>query len=378
MRVLQLAARMLSLERFALPLMKRLRDEGFEVEAIAQFDGTENRLTDAGFRVHNWNAGHTFNPLRIIHARRELNSFLRSTDFDIIHSHCSFGGIIGNPVARNHARHLIYTQHGFYVHEGLNPLLRAAWLSVEKFGLRHADHVICVSRAEQELARTLGVGPPEKFVHVPGAGIDTVGFRPDEEERRKSRRRIRDELGLSEDDLVLLTVSRLTWDKGYREMIDAARMLREDGHDFVFLAAGSGKDEAGIRRAIDDAELGGTFRLLGWRDDVTNLYCAADVFVFASHREGLPIAPLEAMSSGLPVVVADIPGSLEEVEHEQTGLIFATGDAETLAACLQRLLHDARLRETLGNAAREAAAQFDIANVLDRQVGLYRDVASQI
>lgn len=376
MRVLQLAARMLSLERFALPLMERLRDEGFEVEAMAQADGTEARLQEAGFQVHDWNAGHTFNPLRIIRARRELKAFLRERDYDIIHTHCSFGGIIGNPVARKHARTVIYTQHGFYVHEGLNPLMRAAWLTVEKVGLRHADHVICVSRAEQELARTLGVGPPEKFVHVPGAGIEIARFSLNEDDRRSGRRRVREELGLAEDDFVLLTVSRLTWDKGYREMIDAVRMLRETGHEFVLLAAGSGKDEEGIRRAIEDAGVSDVFRLLGWRDDVIDLYCAADVFVFASHREGLPIAPIEAMASGLPVVVSDIPGCREEIEHERSGLLFATGEAGALVACLEQVLRDSDLRERLAQAARRRAQRFDIVNVLDRQVELYRQVAA--
>ncbi len=378
MRILQLAATMLSLERFALPLMKRLRDEGFDVEAMAHCDGTEGRLRDAGFAVHDWQAGHSFNPLQILRARRQLAMFLRSANFDVVHSHCSFGGIIANPVAHSRVSYVIYTQHGFFVHDGLSPLRRATWLAIEKIGLRPADHVICVSRAEQELARELGVGPPEKFVHVPGAGIDIGQFTLDESQSQEARQRVRQELGLAKDELVLLTVSRLTWDKGYREMIEAVRRLRGDGQEFTFLAAGSGKDEEAIREAIEAEGVSDRFLLLGWRDDVADLYRAADVFVFASYREGLPISPIEAMASGLPVVASDILGCREEIEDGESGLLFATGDAEGLTNRLAQVMADAALRSELVERGRERAQMFDIAHVLDRQLGLYHKIAEQI
>jgi glycosyltransferase involved in cell wall biosynthesis len=309
-------------------------------------------------------------------AKRELSQFLRSRDYDIVHSHCSFGGILGNSTASQHAKHVIYTQHGFYVHDGLNPLMRAAWLAVEKKGLGPADHVICVSRAEQKLARNLGVGPREKFVHVLGAGIDLSEFRLAPEERAERRAHIRGELAIGDETPVLLTVSRLTWDKGYREMIEAVRLLHAEEHEFVLLAAGSGKDEAGICQAITEAGVRDIFRLLGWRDDVVDLYAAADIFVFASHREGLPISPIEAMASGLPVVLSDIPGCTEEVEDGQSGLLFPTGDAAELAERLARLLTDAELRKQIARQATERASQFGIEEVLARQVQLYREIAN--
>ncbi|HCA48138.1 MAG TPA: hypothetical protein DEP45_12545 [Armatimonadetes bacterium] len=377
MRVLQLAAKMLSLERFALPLMDRLRTAGFSVEAMGQFDGTEARVADAHFPVHNWQAGHSFHPLHILRARRELRQFLAGNRYDIVHSHCSFGGIIGNSIAARCVRHLVYTQHGFFVHDGLSPVLRAPWLAIEKMGLRPADHVICVSRAEQELARSLGVGPPGKFMHVNGAGIDIARFSLPDNQRLERRRLLRHELRLADDELVLLTVSRLTWDKGYREMIEAVRDLAARGHEFVLLAAGSGKDEAAIRASIEAAGISDRLRLLGWRDDVADLYCAADVFVFASHREGLPISPIEAMASGLPVVLSALPGCREEIEDSVNGLLFATGDARELAQQLARLISDAGLRSRLGENAHARAAIFDRERVLDAQMELYRSIAER-
>ena len=114
----------------------------------------------------------------------------------------------------------------------------------------------------------------------------------------------------------------------------------------VLLAAGSGKDEAAIRLAAAEAGVEDTFRLLGWRDDVADLYCAADIFVFASHREGLPIAPIEAMASGLPVV-SYATGSIPELVGDDGGAVVPYGanywkleppDTEALADAALKVL----------------------------------------
>lgn len=378
MRVLQVAARALSLCTFVLPLMNRLRQAGFQVEALCGFDGNEGRIADEGIPVHRWEMGHTFNPLRLAHARRQLATFLTEHRYDIVHTHCSFGGIVANPIAHGRCGRLVYTQHGFFVHSGMNRLAAWAWLQVEKVGLRWADLVICISNAEREMALSLGVGPPAKFVAIPGAGVRLEKFVRDPEEQRRARARIRAQLGIDENQTVILTVSRLTWDKGYREMLSAARKLKSAGYVFKFVAAGSGRHERHIRRAIGRAGLDADFLLLGWRDDVPDLYCAADIFVFASHREGLPIAPIEAMATGLPVVASDIPGCIEEIEHGQSGLLYPVGDAAALASALETLMNDAELAAKLGRAARRRAHRFDLDSVLDAQMRIYQRLAEEL
>ncbi len=377
MRNLQVAARAASLSAFALPLMRRLREQGFHVEALCGFDGMEGRLTEAGFTVHRWDMEHTLNPLRLARARRELNAFLRGHSYDIIHTHCSFGGILANPVARDRCRALIYTQHGFVVHDGMNPLLARLCVAVEKIGLRAAHRVICISQAERDRAITLGVGGPDKFLTVPGAGVSVDRFVLSEDERERRRAALRADLGLAEDDRVLLTVSRLTWDKGYREMVEAVRRLKAEGLRLKFLAAGSGRHEAPIRGLVTRAGLDDDFLLLGWRDDVLDLYCACDAFVFASHREGLPIAPIEAMATGLPVVASALPGCREEIEDGASGLLYPVGDTDALAEALRRVLAGPALAHALGAEARVRARRFDLEVVLDLQVRLYEEVSSR-
>ena len=116
MRVLQVAAKALSLATFALPLMRRLREAGFEVEALSGFDGFEARIQAENFKIYPWRMNHTLNPLILWRARRELAAFLERNDYDFVHTHCSFAGIVANPVAYQRAG-VLYTQHGFFTHE---------------------------------------------------------------------------------------------------------------------------------------------------------------------------------------------------------------------------------------------------------------------
>jgi glycosyltransferase involved in cell wall biosynthesis len=159
-------------------------------------------------------------------------------------------------------------------------------------------------------------------------------------------------------------------------MIEAVRRLRSEGHRLRVLAAGSGRDERGIRKAIHDAGLADAFILLGWRDDVPDLHCAADLFAFASHREGLPVAPIEAMASGLPVVASDLPGCREEIEPEESGLLHPVGDAGALTDALRRLLSAPELAARLGAAARPRAAAFSLDAALSRQLELYAQLGA--
>lgn len=377
MRVLHVAAASLSLAKFALPLMQALRGDGWEVEALGGFDGHEVDLREAGFAMHQWSMGHTFSPLVLNRARRELGDFARAHHYDVIHTHCSFGGIVGNAAARPHTRHLLYTQHGFFVHERLGRFARRAWLEIEKIGLRHAESVLCVSAAERQLAQSLGVGPASKFIAIPGAGVDTTRFALSDEERRAVRQELRDRWQVPAGTPVLLTVSRLSWDKGYAELIAAARQLKQDGVRFRLVAAGSGKDEAAIRAAIAQADLEQEFLLLGWCANPLGLYAAADLFLFASHREGLPIAPIEALASGLPVIASALPGCREELVEGKYGVLYPVGEASALATAVRALLQDETKQKQLAATGPRRAADFDLKRVVALQLDLYRHLEAE-
>src|SRR5690606_9154660 len=122
---------------------------------------------------------------------------------------------------------------------------------------------------------------------------------------------------------------------------------------------------------VDAAEAAGV-RFLGHRDDPVRLYQAFDVYVLASHREGVPRAAMEAAATGLPLVACDLRGCRQVVDHGTTGLLGAVRDAAALQGNIERLLDDPDLRASMAEAALvKAKADFDQQTVIDRTLATY-------
>jgi glycosyltransferase involved in cell wall biosynthesis len=213
--------------------------------------------------------------------------------------------------------------------------------------------------ATQTVAVTKAV--PGKNLRVIPNGVDTTRFRPNPAVRLK----MREQLGLGQE-FVWLAAGRLMWKKGYETMLRA--WARLDGG--VLLIAGAGPQESELRG------LGSGARFLGKREDVADLMAAADGFVQSSVVEGLPVALLEAASSGLPCVAADTGGVSEIVLNERTGYLVPAADVASLAAAMSRMMSLAsEQRRQMGVAAREhVCGQFDQNVVLSRWEELYREL----
>jgi len=161
--------------------------------------------------------------------------------------------------------------------------------------------------------------------------------------------------------LRIICVASLEEVKGHKYLIEACRMLRDKGVDFVCDLIGDGPRRAELTQQIKTAQLADSVIMHGSmkRDDVVRLLDAADVKVLASvptaegKREGVPVVLMEAMACGLPVISSQLSGIPELVEHERTGILLQPGDAAGLAAALQRLQHDPALRQRMGQAGRE-------------------------
>ncbi|WP_444950760.1 glycosyltransferase [Micromonospora ureilytica] len=213
--------------------------------------------------------------------------------------------------------------------------------------LRLATHVgtVCEYAAGRGFLSGLG----GKFVGVIPNGVPLPAH------PRAARARVRAELRLGPDDVAMIVVSRLTWEKGYRVLADALRRLPPPATRRVLLVVGDGPDRDGIAAAL--AGIGGVeVRLLGNRLDVPDLLAAADLFVFPTLHENLSNALLEAMAHGLPVVASAVGGNVE-VLRSGGGRLVPARDPEALAGALSLLLDDPAERRQVGEVGRTVVAE---------------------
>ncbi|HUW84700.1 MAG TPA: glycosyltransferase [Phycisphaerae bacterium] len=170
---------------------------------------------------------------------------------------------------------------------------------------------------------------------------------------------------------VIGTIARLDPQKGLPALLHAFSILARRWKRAALLIAGTGPE----RQALEDlaVKLGVADRLhmLGFQQDVRPVLAALDVFVLPSRWEGFGLATLEAMAAGLPVVVTDVPGSRDLVQHEQTGLVVPPNDSDALARAIARCLSHTDLRVQLGQRARIAAGAFTVQKMVDRYEQLY-------
>lgn len=232
-------------------------------------------------------------------------------------------------------------------------------------GIAAVDRLVAVSEAQRRTYEQIGV-PPELFATVPN-GIAPRGQGPGREVAREA-------LGIAPDELVVMTVGRLNRMKGQRHLVDAVPALATRCPRLRVVLLGQGHLHDALQAQAAALGVADRVLLAGHRPDARRLLDAADVFVLPSITEGMPLAALEAMDAGLPVVATRVIGTSEVVADGKTGLLVPPRDPRALAAALSRLLGDPELRAGYGAAGRRRfVAQFTSARMAAQTRTLYDD-----
>ena len=236
--------------------------------------------------------------------------------------------------------------------------------------IRPVDRLIAVSEAQRATYERLGVAP-ELFTTVPN-GIRMRGSGP-------GRKAARAELGLRDDQRVVLTVGRLVVMKGQRYLIDAVPELAARFPDLAVVVVGAGALEEPLRKQAAALGVEQHVRLVGHRSDARQLLDAADVFVLPSLHEGMPLAVMEAMDAALPVVATTCIGTSEVVTDGVTGTLVPPKRPAALAAALGELLDDPGLRARYGSAGRQRFLEhFTSARMARDTVAVYEDALASV
>jgi glycosyltransferase involved in cell wall biosynthesis len=267
-------------------------------------------------------------------------------------------------VRGNKGARLIVTRHVLF------PLSRLHRITLSK-----AARTIAVSKAVAAQVRADNVAAPGR-ISVVLNGIDARKF--ENASVRFHRERFLASWGLPDNSLLVGTVGELTPLKGHEGFLRAAAEVRKQFPTSHFVIAGTdssrdNKNRASLEKLISELELTDHVRLVGWVEDLPQLYCALDVFVSASHTESFGLAITEAMASGTAVVATETEGAREIIQPRETGLLVPVGDVVALATAIAGLLEDENQRVRFGTAAQQAvAAQFSVERMVEETEEIYR------
>jgi L-malate glycosyltransferase len=189
-----------------------------------------------------------------------------------------------------------------------------------------------------------------------------------------ARESVRTELGIAEDEVVVATVANFRAQKGYPDLLAAARLLADRHVPARFIVIGQGPLEAEVRALRASLGLEHSVELLGFRPDVLRILAGCDVFALASHYEGYPIAIMEALAAGLPIVATAVGGVPDGVRDGVEGLLVPPKRPDLLAAAVEALVRDPQRRDAMRAAAAERGRGYDIETAVRRVEQISRDL----
>ena len=363
----------MSLALLLLPQLVAFREAGYDVIGVSAPGPYVEQLEQHGIRHVPLTRSTRANDVRAdVATAREFYGLCRELKPDIVHTHNPKPGIYGRIAARlARVPVVVNTVHGLYALPS-DPLpKRAVVYTLERIAAAFSDAELVQNPEDLPVLRKLRI--PDRKLHLLGNGVDLTRFDPGA--YPGARERLRAELGVTDDQVVVGLVGRLVREKGYREVFEATRRLTREHPNVMFVVVGPtdlDKDDAITQAEIDLAEREAGVRFLGARNDVAELYLAMDIYVLASYREGFPRSAMEAAAMGLPIVATDIRGCRQVVDHDTTGLLVGVRDVDGLAAAIGTLIIDRDLRRTMAVTAREKANRdFDGRTQIARTLHCY-------
>jgi glycosyltransferase involved in cell wall biosynthesis len=297
-----------------------------------------------------------------IKAYTQTKKIIDENNYALIHSHSPIGGFLSRIAARDARKNgtkMIYTAHGFHFFKGA-PLMN--WLifyPIEKISSKLTDILVTITHEDYKLAQKKMYA--KKVVYVPGIGIDTAMFAPKDEDAAINAHK-RDELGISKDDIVMLSVGELNKNKNHEIVL---RSMAQLGHSNLhYVIAGRGDLKEYLKQLAQNLGVGDQLHLLGFRTDVKELFKMADFFVHPSFREGLSVAVMEAMANGLPVICSEIRGNTDLIEDNKGGYLFKPAEQKTVYQALKNIMGSSDIK-TMGLYNLKKAEKLDIKAVLE-------------
>jgi glycosyltransferase involved in cell wall biosynthesis len=267
---------------------------------------------------------------------------------------------------------IVHTVHGFGFHAFQPAAVRGGFQQLERATSRITDGLIVVSEHDRQTGLALGIGRPAQYRLI-RYGIEAGRF-----ESNGAPQSARSALGIAPEEPVVGTVACFKPQKGPLDFIRACQLVKQQVPDAHFLMVGDGELRPEVERLGRRLGLDGTLHLVGWCEDVPQWLGAMDVFVLASRWEGLPIACLEAMASGLPVVGTTAGGIPELIRHGHNGLLVPIGEPHRLSEAVVRLLRDEEARRAMGARSGQLLdGQFTVERMVRETEQFYEELLEQ-
>ena len=354
--------------QFLVPHVQNLAENGWNIDVACSVVG--NRIDEVRNVLKGYARIHVVrlhrspvNPENL-KGYKDMKKVIASDHWDVIWTNEPVMGVVTRLAARKARRagtKVVYIVHGFHFYKGAPKLNWMVYYPVERWMSRFADMIVTINKEDYARAKKFHA-PEVRYIH--GIGVDTTRLN-----RHGDRTDIRKELGLDEKDFIVLSVGELNKNKNQKVVIEAVGQLRDKNIKYILCGKGAMRQE--LENTAEKCKVSGQVYFLGYRKDVVDICSQSDIFAFPSYREGLGLASLEAMYSGLPLVASGIRGIEDYVENGKNGFLCSPDDSQEFADAICRLKDDTELRKKCGENNRKAVVPYCLDHVKEEVVKLF-------
>ena len=360
--------------QFHIPYLKMFKEMGYETAVAARNDYENPDDCRIPYCDHFFDIPFQREPFHYdnIQCYKKLKTIIDEGEFSIVHCHTPVGGVLGRLAARKARKEgtrVMYTAHGFHFYRGAPLKNWILYYPIEKICSYFTDAIITINEEDFYLAKRNFKNT--SVFNLPGVGVNverySQGFGRDPVSWNLS--------GICEDKKWILSVGELNDNKNQKTIIRALALPNlEKVH---YLIVGEGIRITQLEAYAATLKVNDRVHFLGYRNDVAELLHTSDVFVFPSYREGLPVALMEAMATGVPAVASRIRGNVDLIEDGINGFLCDPSDEKSFADHISMLLSNDVLANSFSERSKEKIKNYDTENVLRATQEIYKSVLDQ-
>ena len=344
------------INKFHLPTIKELKKRGWQVDVACEAD------VAVPYCDHLYAAKWKRNPftLKTFQGVRQLKKILKEEHYDIVYCHTPVGGFVSRAACsetRKKGTKVVYFAHGLHFFDGA-PKRNWIFYQIERFLSYKTDAMFLLNdedylRVKREFNSNLYI---KQF---PGIGVDFE--RISVENPVQVRKKYRDELKIKQGDIVLIYVAEVIPNKNQGYLLQVLKKVKETKENIKLMLVGPDHTDGEYVEMAKKLEIFEDVIFTGWRNDVGELLCTADICVASSIREGFGINLVEAMYHGLPVVAVKNRGHATVIRDGENGFLVPLNNSDKMAERIVEIIENSGLREKLSHVDVEKYNALDVA-----------------
>lgn len=343
-----------------------LKELGYEIHYASNFNnpsyGTDNRrLEGTGIICHQVDFERSPFNKKNWHAYKQLIKIMKDENIDLVHCHTPMGSVLARLAAKKCGiKDVLYTAHGFHFFKGASIKNWLIYYPVERFLSGYTDTQVCINMEDFYNAKKFKARNVE---YIAGVGIDTKGIKEKSNITSGEKEELRKELKLADTDRVLITAGEMIERKNQKFLLEVVKKIKEKESSVKLIVCGHGRLENSLKLKTKELGIEDNVIFTGYRTDIYRILGLSEVFLFSSLQEGLPVAVMEAMAVGLPVVCSKVRGNADLVDNGKGGYVPEQFDVNIWSDLIYSLLMDKNRLKSFGEYNIDKIKEYDKSNV---------------